>query len=38
LPRAEHALDYAVIFIACAGPALAAVVLWGAHRTHLLSR
>jgi phosphatidylglycerol lysyltransferase len=38
LPRAEHALDYTIIFIACAGPALAALVLWGAHRTHLLSR
>ncbi len=38
LPRATHALDYLIVLIACAGPALAAVVLWGAHRTHLLSR
>lgn len=30
VPRAEGPLDYAIIAIACLGPLLAAVVLWGA--------
>jgi phosphatidylglycerol lysyltransferase len=35
LHRAQGPLDYAVIFLACSAPALAAVVLWGARRTRL---
>ena len=36
LPRATGALDAAVIAAACAGPTLAAVLLWGAIRTRSL--
>jgi phosphatidylglycerol lysyltransferase len=36
LPRAAGALDGAVIAAACAGPTLAAVLLWGAIRTRSL--
>jgi phosphatidylglycerol lysyltransferase len=35
LGRARGGFDYVVIFLACAAPALAAVVLWGARRTRL---
>jgi phosphatidylglycerol lysyltransferase len=35
LPRARGAVEYLVIALACAAPALAAVVLWGARRTRL---
>ena len=34
-PRARGAFEYGIIALACAAPALAAVVLWGARRTHL---
>lgn len=34
-PRARGAFEYAIIALACAAPALAAVVLWGARRTRL---
>jgi phosphatidylglycerol lysyltransferase len=37
LPRAERALDYAVVSLACAAPLLAALVLWGARRVRLAS-
>jgi phosphatidylglycerol lysyltransferase len=33
LPRAQSALDYAIIPVACAAPVLAAIVLWGARRS-----
>jgi phosphatidylglycerol lysyltransferase len=36
-PRARGAFEYAIIALACAAPALAAVVLWGARRTRLRS-
>ncbi len=35
LPRARSLLDYVVIAVACAAPALAAVVLWGARSVRL---
>jgi phosphatidylglycerol lysyltransferase len=35
LPRAQGVLDYLVIALACAAPALAAIVLWGARRARV---
>ncbi len=34
-PRMVSALDYLVLFLACAAPTLAAIVLWGARRHRL---
>ncbi|MEP7049490.1 MAG: DUF2156 domain-containing protein [Pseudomonadota bacterium] len=35
LPRVGHVSDYLVLFLACAAPTLAAIVLWGARRHRL---
>jgi len=37
VPRAHGPFDYMVLFMACAAPTLAALVLWGARRTRLRS-